>query len=94
VIIFFLFLYINKLILIKFNFSKNKYWNSTKFSNLALGNKGTVNFEVEVSVDPEIVVYSPEFPASISAVNKDDQSLSAGDELDGLDGINLDLDNL
>jgi cell division protein FtsL len=75
-------------------FSKNKYWNSTKFSNLALGNKGTVNFEVEVSVDPEIVVYSPELPASISAVNKDDQSLSAGDELDGLDGINLDLDNL
>ncbi len=72
-------------------FTKNKYWNSVSFSNLTLGDQGTVTFEVLVSVDPQIAIYAPDVPVTEAAEN---QTLSTGDELEGLDDINLDLDNL
>lgn len=72
-------------------FTKNKYWNSVSFSNLTLGDKGTVMFEVVVSVDPQIAIYAPDVPVAEVA---ESEPLSTGNELDGLDDINLDLDNL
>lgn len=73
-------------------FTKNKYWNSVSFSNLTLGDKGTVTFEVLVSVDPQIAIYAPDIP--VEEVATESESLSTLDELEGLDDINLDLDNL
>lgn len=40
-------------------FSKVKYFKSTTFSNLGLGNGGSVSFDLEIIVDPKISVYSP-----------------------------------
>ena len=39
-------------------FSKNKYFESVSFSNLTLTDKGSVSFELTISVDPQISVYS------------------------------------
>lgn len=72
-------------------FTKNKYWNSVSFSNLTLGDQGTVTFEVLVLVDPQIAIYGPDVP--VTEVDES-QALSTLDELEGLDDINLDLDNL
>jgi len=40
-------------------FSKVKYFKSTTFSNLTLGDGGVVSFDLKISVDPSISVYSP-----------------------------------
>src|SRR3989339_431028 len=40
-------------------FSKVKYFKSTTFSNLGLGNGGSVSFDLDIAVDPKISVYSP-----------------------------------
>jgi len=40
-------------------FSKVKYFKSTIFSNLGLGKEGSVSFNLEITVDPKISVYSP-----------------------------------
>lgn len=40
-------------------FSKDKYFKSVVFSNLTLAEKGLVSFEVAISVDPQMLVYSP-----------------------------------
>ncbi len=40
-------------------FSKNKYFKSILFSNLTLADKGLVSFDLAISVDPQISVYSP-----------------------------------
>jgi hypothetical protein len=39
--------------------SQNKYFRSISFSNLNLENKGLVSFDLAISVDPQISVYSP-----------------------------------
>ncbi len=40
-------------------FSQNKYFKSVTFSNLTLTDKGLVSFDLTISVDPRISVYSP-----------------------------------
>ena|SRR3989344_1058458 len=41
-------------------FLKNKNFNSVLFSNLTLGDKGFISFDLNISVDPQIAIYSPE----------------------------------
>lgn len=40
-------------------FSQNKYFKSLTFSDLNLSDKGAVSFKLDISVDPQISVYSP-----------------------------------
>lgn len=40
-------------------FLKNQYWKSVTFSNLTLSDKGSVSFDVNIVVDPQIVIYNP-----------------------------------
>jgi hypothetical protein len=39
--------------------TQNKYFQSISFSNLTLADKGLVSFDLDISVDPQIVSYSP-----------------------------------
>lgn len=41
-------------------FNQNKYFKSVTFSNLSLADKGRVSFDLVISVDPQISVYSPQ----------------------------------
>jgi hypothetical protein len=76
-------------------FLKNKYWKAANFSNLTLGEDGSVSFELEVLVDPEIATYGTELNVnSITAPVEEAAELSSGNELDGIEDINLDLDNI
>lgn len=72
-------------------FLKNKYWKSVNFSNLTLGEDGAVSFELEVLVDPEIAIYGADL---VAVPTEETTELGAGNELDGIDDINLDLDNI
>lgn len=84
-------------------FTKNPYFTSVSFSNLTLAEKGLVSFDVSISVDPKIVVYSPPVPvtpatAKLSTTTaKSDQSvddITADLDTTGLDGLQNDLNNL
>lgn len=73
-------------------FLKNKYWKSVSISNLTLGDKGTVNFDVAVSVDPQIALYQPPVIETkqteiLSPVVKDSDS-------DDLDSLGSEIENI
>lgn len=40
-------------------FSQNEHFNSVSFSSLSLTEKGFISFDLAISVDPQIFVYSP-----------------------------------
>lgn len=40
-------------------FSQNKYFKSVLFSNLNLADKGMISFDLAISVDPQISIYTP-----------------------------------
>jgi hypothetical protein len=40
-------------------FSQNKYFKSVSFSNLTLADKGMVSFDLAISVDPQVSIYTP-----------------------------------
>lgn len=78
-------------------FLKNQYWKSVTFSNLSLGEKGMVSFDVNVVVDPQIVIYNPPvttLPASAST--NDDLEDTTLDDLGSIDidGIGSEINNL
>ncbi len=77
-------------------FLANQYWKSASFSNLNLTDGGSVNFEVAVSVDPKIAIYSPYIPPSLEATTSDPVSGIENDlkSTDSLDNIEMDASKL
>lgn len=78
-------------------FLKNKYWKSVTFSNLSLGEKGTVNFDVNILVDPQIVIYNPPVntsPATTSTALMDETDIVEVENLSDLDNLGSEINNL
>lgn len=69
----------------------NKNFKSVVFSNLIPEERGLISFKANVSVDPELPVYSP--PMGVATSSTDDISLDSVD-MESLDDLNLDIDNL
>lgn len=77
-------------------FRKNQYWKSVSFTNMNLGEGGLVSFEVTVSVDPKITVYSPYIPEEAKSSSSDGVSQINSDlkTVDSLDNIELDASKI
>jgi len=73
-------------------FTKNPYWRSVSFSNLNLSDKGTVSFDVSVSVDPQIAVYAP--PSDFLVAPTSNETTDVDTNLGDLESLSSEIDNL
>lgn len=69
-------------------FKNNKDWKSVSFSNLALGEKGAVTFDVSVLINPQVVAYTPSFSTPSVGTTTFDADLTS------LENLGAELDNL
>lgn len=75
-------------------FSDNEYWKSVEVSNLKLTSNGDVQFDMNIVVDPKIVVYNPFLPETQNATTTQEISVSGQDDLNDLEVLDIEDFNL
>jgi len=72
---------------------KNKNFRSVSFTNLTLADKGLISFDLNISIDPQISVYSPPVD-NIEEENPNIDSLGIDNPETKIDNIDAEINNI